>query len=557
MDDSTYIGGSGSESAVPIPVTGSFTSACALLRAAATQAPDHEAFIESGTGERLSYGEWNRQADYVARQLARLGVRKGDVVCFLLPSSIDYAVLYQAVMRLGAITSGINPRLGVRERSHILRKSSPVAVVFDPSVVDPLEMEEFCALIIDRPRIAAWRGVSVADFAEPGPFPTDGSDPDGSEFPELDESDIVAIVWTSGTTGMPKGAVFDQGCLKAMAAAAGELTAPFDRKLSPLPFAHVGYMTRPWDEIQNLVTTVISAVPWRPDETLALLERERVTLCQGVPTQYDMLFRQPSFDTFDFSSLRLVGMGAARIPPEMVREAWQRFGTPVIVRFASTESSVCSGTSLQDDVETIANTVGRPGSGIEISLRNDHGAEVPVGEVGTVWIKSRARMREYWQEPELSAETLTEDGWLLTGDLGTFDDRGVLRLVGRRTEMFIRGGYNVYPAELENVLGEHPRVARVAVVGVATPVMGEMGVAFVVPSDRRELAEQASLGHRHAVRIPGDPLFDELRAYCRSQLADYKAPDRLVLVEDLPVTSMMKVDKLALADLWQGLSSDT
>ncbi len=525
------------------------------------QAPDHEAFIEAGTGERLTYSEWDRQADAVARHLAKLGLCRGDVVCFVLPSSIDYAVLYQAVMRIGAITSGINPRLGVRERSHILRKSGPKMVVVDPAVVDRSAVEEFCALIIDRSDVAAWRGTSDLDSWQPeagvggAEFPEFPELGILTEFPELGEDDTVAIVWTSGTTGMPKGAVFDQGCLKAMAAAAGELTAPFDRKLSPLPFAHVGYMTRPWDEIQNLVTTVISAVPWKPDETLALLERERLTLCQGVPTQYDLLFRQANFDSFDFSSLRLVGMGAARIPPELVREAWERFGAPVIVRFASTESSVCSGTSLQDDVETIANTVGRPGSGIEISLRNDDGIEVPDGEVGTVWIKSRARMREYWREPELTAETLTADGWLLTGDLGTFDDRGVLRLVGRRTEMYIRGGYNVYPAELENVLGEHPKVARVAVVGVPTPVMGEMGIAFVVPADPADPSTVAGASGGQLVRMPGDPLLDDLRAFCRSQMADYKAPDRLVLVDDLPVTSMMKVDKLALADHWLRLVS--
>jgi acyl-CoA synthetase (AMP-forming)/AMP-acid ligase II len=533
---------------LPAPIVGSFTSACSLLRAAALQAPDHEAFIEAGTDERLTYSEWDRQADAVARQLARMGLCRGDVVCFVLPSSIDYAVLYQAVMRIGAITSGINPRLGVRERSHILRKSGPKMVVVDPAVVDRSAVEEFCARTIDRSVVAEWRRASGDDSLQPD------QSGGGTEFPELGEDDTVAIVWTSGTTGMPKGAVFDQGCLKAMAAAAGELTAPFDRKLSPLPFAHVGYMTRPWDEIQNLVTTVISAVPWKPDETLALLERERVTLCQGVPTQYDLLFRQANFDTFDFSSLRLVGMGAARIPPELVREAWERFGAPVIVRFASTESSVCSGTSLHDDVETIANTVGRPGLGIEISLRDGKGVEVPIGEVGTVWIKSRARMREYWREPELTAETLTADGWLLTGDLGTFDDRGVLRLVGRRTEMYIRGGYNVYPAELENVLGEHPKVARVAVVGVPTAVMGEMGIAFVVPSDPTDLADASGASGGQLVRVPGDALLDELRAFCRSQLADYKAPDRLVLVEDLPVTSMMKVDKMALAERWRQLN---
>lgn len=512
------------------PLTGSFSTAHQVLRAAAATAPDHEAFVDGGSGERITYRAWDRQADAAAVALRGQGVGVGDIVCLIMPSSIDYAVLYQAAMRLGAITSGINPRLGQRERTYILEQTAPRVTVVDDSLVDPGSLPKVSTHTVSRGDVARWRS---------------GDPIDQASLPRLGETDPVAIVWTSGTTGMPKGAMFDHGCLRAMAAAAGELTAPGDRKLSPLPFAHIGYMTRPWDEISRLVTTIICATPWKPDETLAVIQRERVTLCQGVPTQYDMLLRQPTFDTTDFSSLRLVGFGAARIPPEMVREARKRFGTPCIVRFASTESSVCTGTWLDDDDETIANTVGRPGVGVELELRDDDGNVVATGEVGTVCVRSRAQMLGYWKDPERTDEAIDANGWLLTGDLGRFDERGVLTLVGRRTEMYIRSGYNVYPAEIENLLSDHPALSRIAIVGVPTSVVGEMGVAYVVPSgDHRSLPVGS-------VQAPGSgALLDEIRAVCRGELADYKAPERLVVVEDLPVTSMMKIDKRALLARW-------
>ena len=520
---------------LPLPV-GPFRLAHDVLRAAAQLAPDREAFVDGGTGERITFAEWNRQADCVAGALQRRGVSKNDVVSLILPSSIDYAVVYQAAMRLGAITSGINPRLGARERTYILEHTRPTLTVVDEKLIDSASLSNISTHTITRDQLAAWRSGSPAETAS---------------LPNLSEDDTVAIVWTSGTTGMPKGALFDHACLKAMAAAAGELTMPGDRKLSPLPFAHIGYMTRPWDEVSNLVTTIICATPWKPDEALAVIQRERVTVCQGVPTQYDMLLRQPAFDHTDFSSLRIVGMGAARIPPEMVREATKRFGAPCIVRFASTESSVCTGTRLDDDVETIANTVGRPGQGVELELRDEDNVPVPVGQVGTVCIRSRAQMRGYWRDPERTREAIDAEGWLVTGDLGRLDERGVLSLVGRRTEMYIRGGYNVYPAEIENLLGDHRLVSRIAIVGVPTSVIGEMGVAYVVPSSTSGTSGTSGTLPNGTVQSPGSgALLDELRAVCREELADYKAPDRLVVVDELPLTSMLKIDKRALAARW-------
>ena len=344
-------------------------------------------------------------------------------------------------------------------------------------------------------------------------------------FPEIAADDVVAIVWTSGTTGVPKGAMFDHACLRAMVLGAGALSAPGDRRLSPLPFAHVGYMTRVWDELVHVITTVILPTPWRADEHLRLIEAERITVGQGVPTQWQLVLALPALATTDTSSLRITSTGAARVPAELVRAIRDAFAAPVVVRYTSTEACVSTGTRLDDPDEIIANTVGRAAPGVEMRVGR-------TGEVGEVLLRSRAAMRGYWKDPARTAEVIDADGWVHTGDLGWLDADGNLTLVGRRTEMYIRGGYNIYPAEVEAVIGEHPAVSRVAVVGLPDPVLGQIGCAVVVAL--------APLG------------LDELRAWCRERLANYKAPDRLEIVEDLPLTAMSKVDKRALVDLFGG-----
>jgi acyl-CoA synthetase (AMP-forming)/AMP-acid ligase II len=474
-----------------------------LLRRVAAIHPDVEAFIDGHV--RLTFGQWDRAADSVAGQFAEAGVTKGDVVCLVMPSSADYAICYQAAMRLGAITSGINPRLGRREMDSIFSRTSPRVTVLDPEVST----------------MSAWQLIERGALQKTG-RPADA-------FPELKADDAVAIVWTSGTTGVPKGAVYDHACLRAMVEGAGVLSAPGDRRLSPLPFAHVGYMTRVWDELVHVMTTVILPTPWRPEEHLRLIEAERITVGQGVPTQWELVLKHPALKTTDYGSLRITSTGAARVPPELVRAMRETFGAPVVVRYTSTEACISTGTRVDDPDEIIANTVGRVSDAVELRLKD------PVDRIGEVLVRSRARMRGYWKDPERTAEVLDADGWIHTGDLGRLDEVGNLTLVGRAVEMFTRGAYNVYPAEVESALGEHPAVEKVAVIGVPDPVLGSIGVAVVV-----------------ANRATQPVTLDELRAWSKERVADYKAPDRLELVEDLPLTAMGKVDKRALVTRFTG-----
>ena len=470
-----------------------------LLRKVSAEHSGRAAFVE--VDRRLTFAQWDRAADGVARFFADRGVRPGDVIALLVPSSIDYAVCYQAAMRLRAITTGINTRLGPPEIASILERTRPRVVIRDTD--------------LDAVRAAYTYDPPV-------------------DLPCVEPADAVAIVWTSGTTGTPKGAVFDHGNLRAVAVGAGAMGARYDVRLAPLPFAHVAFMSRPWEEIDNVITTVITPTPWSAVDALRLMVRERVTVGQGVPTQWRLVLDHPDFALSDLTSLRIAGTGAATVPPELVREMEQRLGCPVVIGYTSTEAAITTGTVPGDSPEVISQTVGRARVNVELEVVDDDGRTRPTGAVGRVRCRSEAVMRGYWHDPDRTAEVLGADGWLTTGDLGCFDERGYLSLVGRRSEMYIRGGYNVYPAEVERVLSEHDAVAQVAVLGVPDPVLGEIGVAFVVPA-----------GTPPDERMPA---LDDLRTFCKAALADYKAPDRLVVVDALPLTSVGKVDKRSLAE---------
>ncbi len=506
-----------------------------VLREAAQVNGHVEAYVEpagaDGRGRRaVTFAEWDRAADGVAGFLSAHGVQKGDVVCLMLPSCIDYAVCYAALLRLGAITSGINPRLGAAEVASIVERTAPVLLVTDPE-----------AAAAPAVRVPALERGEVAASAS-------GEPP--AAWPELTARDPVAVVWTSGTTGAPKGAVFDHDNLAAVARGTDVLSRPGDRRLSPLPFAHVGYMTRAWDEIAHAVTTVITPTPWRADDAVRILGEESVTVAQGVPTQWALMLASDALSTTDLGALRVAGTGAARVPASLVAEMRRRLGVPVVVRYTSTESSLGTGTTPTSSDEVVATTVGRPVRGVELAIVGDDGAPVAAGSVGRVLLRSAAAMRGYWAhgpgrgrrteeliDDEATAAVLAPDGWLRTGDFGRLTPEGNLQLSGRAHERYIRGGYNVYPAEVEDALASHPAVDRVAVTGVPDDVLGEIGVAVVVPR--------------------GDPPdLQALRAHLAATLADYKAPDALVLVPELPLTPMMKVDPGRLAALAAGAASE-
>jgi acyl-CoA synthetase (AMP-forming)/AMP-acid ligase II len=476
------------------------------MAAAAEQFGEREAYVDGA--RRLSYAGWISSAEGVAVLLAEAGTRPGDVVAMFVKSGIDYAICCAAIFRLGAIATGLNTRLGPREIDGILRQCSPaVLIADDDATLSPIGSR----VIRTSEVIAASRSGATAPM------------------PNVREHNAATIIWTSGTTGLPKGAWFDHARLRAAVKMAGPMSAPFDRRFTGTPFPHAGYMAKIWDQVAFGSTNVVGPPVWSAAEMLKLLVSERITVAGGVPTQWAKLIELPELPAADLSALRLCVTATAPAPPELVEAVVGKMRCPIIARYAMTESPSIAGTRPGDPPDVLFRTVGRAQEGVELEIVDDDGKRVGKGEVGRLRVRSDVIMRGYWGQEEQTAKVLSPDGWLITGDLGRFDGESNVILAGRVSDMYIRGGYNIYPLEVENVLHEHPAVAQAAVVGLATPVIGEIGVAFVVP-----------------VNAQAPPTASELRDWCKRHLADYKAPDRVEIVHQLPLTPIMKIDKAAL-----------
>jgi acyl-CoA synthetase (AMP-forming)/AMP-acid ligase II len=271
---------------------------------------------------------------------------------------------------------------------------------------------------------------------------------------------------------------------------------------------------------------------WRASDALRLAVEHRMTTVAGVPTQLALMLREPDFDAYDLDSVRFLVVGGGPITPGLAREARERFQAALATRYSCTEAGIGLGTAFDDPEEDAVVSVGRPHRAIELGVLDDDDRPVRVGEIGQVCLRSPAVMTGYWRDAEATAAAFTADGFVRTGDLGWVDDRGRLHLVGRTKEMYVRGGYNVFPVEVEAVLSSHPAVAAVAITPVADPVMGEIGVAVVVPRD-----------------TAAPPSLAQLRGFAAPHLAPYKLPEALRIVESLPLTVMEKVDRRALREV--------
>ena len=446
-------------------------------------------------GAPVSYVDLDRHSDEVAVGLGRRGVGLGSVVALTLPSTPAYVVAYAALTKVGAVTAGVNPRLTDAERATAL-------AVVDPDLV-----------VTSSAEVARLR---VPDEAPPG-LPDDPDRP-------------VAIVLTSGTTGRPRGAEFRVRQIAAITAAdVGDTWGGGGPMLASTQFAHIGFMTKlAW--YLRLGATQLLLDRWRASDVLDQIEAHRVPSVGGVAPQIALLLQEPDFDRRDLSCVQTIIVGAAPSPPALVHEARERFGAAYSIRYSSTESGgVGTGTAFDAPNSEALYTVGRPRPPVELSVRGEDGHAVPDGDVGEVCLRSPCVMAGYWGDPEATALAL-RDGWLHSGDLGALDEAGCLVLAGRAKEMFIRGGYNVYPLEVEAVLSEHPAVAEIAIVPRPDEIMSEIGVAVVVPRDPT-----------------APPTLNDLRSFAEDRLSAHKLPEAVRLVDALPLTAMQKLDRRSLA----------
>ena len=489
-----------------------------IARRAAVEFADTEAFVTEH-GWSITYAELDRAADEAATGLFERGIRPGSVVALATPSNVDFVVLYLAGARIGAVTAGLNPKFTGAELRACIDVLEADLVIASPPLAEAMGPIDFPIAVVeagDRASTVAAR-FRVRDAAAVPDLPADPERP-------------VCICFTSGSTGQPRGGWYANRQLQAIADLdTGGAWGGGGHGISAVQMAHVGFMTKlPWMIATGRTTHLLER--WRARPILDLITRYRMPAVTGVAPQIALLLNLPDIEDHDFDHVKAIVVGGAASPPALVEEARRVFGAPYSIRYSSTESGgIGIGTALDADDDEALHSIGRPRPGVEVDIRDEDGKPLPDGEVGELWLTSPAVMSGYWNDPAGTAETLV-DGWLRTGDLVTRDSNGVFRLRGRVKEMFIRGGYNIYPMEVEGVLLDHPRVAEIAVVPRPDDVMGEIGVAVVVPTDPA-----------------APPTLDDLRTFGKASLAHHKLPEAIRIADELPRNASDKVDRRALA----------
>ena len=468
-------------------------------------------------GWALSYAELDRVSDAVATGLQARGIGAGDVVALLLPASPDYVVAYVAAAKAGAATAGINPRLPPAQRETVLAACDPSLVIGTADLLDAA-----CGPVQE---------VDLGDDAQTCLAPLQGAQPPAPVA--RDDSRPLAIVFTSGTTGTPRGAVFSDRHLAAIDVldTGGTRTDRTGPMLVSTELVHVGVMTKLRWYLRTGATLHLLR-RWRAGDALRVISEQGVASIGAIAPQIALMLRQPDFEGFDLSAVQTIVAGGAPSPPALVEQARRRFGASYSIRYSSTESGgVGTGTAFDAPDSEALHTVGRPRPGVAVRVTRDDATPCATGETGTVWLRSPAVMAGYFGDSAATDEVLV-DGWLRTGDLGHLGEDGCLRLAGRAGDVFIRGGYNVHPETVEAVLADHPGVSRVAIVPRAHEVLGEVGEALVVPVDPAR-----------------PPTLDDLRRHGEHRLAHHELPEALRLLDDLPLTSMHKLDRRALRAL--------
>jgi HIP---CoA ligase len=493
---------------------------------------------------QLSYADLYEAARSFGAALVASGVGPGERVGIWAPNGAEWVVAALGTWEAGGVVVPVNTRFKGPEAADVLLRSGARALV---TVTDFLGTDYVAMLeatgveLPDLRTVVVARGPTPAGARSWEAFLGGATGADRAEVERrssgLGPDDPSDILFTSGTTGAPKGVVQTHGRTLCVATDWVAMTglAAGDRYLMINPYFHMFGLKAGILASVAAGATMLPEAVFDADRVLHRVAATRVTVLPGPPTLYQSLLDHPGRATHDLSSLRVAVTGAADIPVELVRRVREELPfSLVITGYGLTEAGTASATSPSDDAETVATTVGRPRPGFELRTVDTEGRDTPPGQPGEILLRGGSVMSHYLDDPEATTQAFTGDGWLRTGDLGTLDRAGLLRIVGRSKDMFIVGGFNVYPAEVENYLLEHPAVRQVAVVGVPDERLGEVGVAFVVAA-------------------PGTSATGpELVEWSRRRMANYKAPRVVELVHELPLTATGKVEKAALRRLATG-----
>ena len=456
-------------------------------------------------GQELTYGQLERGSGQAAAMLREAGVGAGDRVALMMPNVLAFPLLFYGALAAGAVVVPMNPLLKGREVAHYLGDSGASVILAWGQAAD------------EAAKGAADGGVPVIRVTEPGAQAVLGSRPPLEDWAERADDDDAVILYTSGTTGVPKGAELTHANLLRNAEVTATTllaTGPGDVVMGCLPLFHSFGLTCGLNAAV-LGGACLALLPrFDPGAALEMISREKVTIFEGVPTMYAALLHHPDAGRTDASSLRVCVSGGAALPLEILRGFEDTFGCPILEGYGLSETSPVASFNHPDRPRK-PGSIGTPVAGVQMRVVDDAGAEVPPGQVGEVVIRGHNVMKGYWGNPDATAAAIP-DGWFRTGDLARMDEDGYFFIVDRKKELIIRGGYNVYPREVEEALYEHPSVAAVAVIGIPHESLGEeVGAAVALKPG--------------ASTTPG-----ELQEFARDRVAAYKYPRQVWLVEELP-----------------------
>lgn len=506
------------------------TTLAELLQGGAQAAPDRVALVEGiadrDARRRWTYRDLAEQSDRIARVLLA-GFQPGERIAICSPNCPEWVLLQLGASLAGIILVPMNPAFRRAEIEHVLKSAGAAGLFF----ADRYRDVDLGAIARDlATRLPDLRAiVSLSDWDA-----FFSAAPSDAPLPDVAPDDILQIQFTSGTTGFPKGACLThRGVITSSMYSARAGRFPEGGVwINAMPMFHIGGVAT---EIGTFALhgTYVLMPGFDAGLMLELFESERGMTTLVVPTMLHGLLEHPDIDRRDTSSLRVVACGASAVPPPLIRRARQIFQCDFTIPFGQTELSGIFCQALpSDSIEHQCETVGRPLPQVEVKIADPlTGAVRATGEIGEIWVRGYQAMTGFFGLPDETARTITGDGWLKMGDLATMDDRGYLRITGRLKDMIIRGGVNLYPAEIESVLVNHPDVAQVSVVGVADERWGEVVAAVIVPttSDLR-------------------PNPDALDAHCREHLAAHKAPSLWYFVDSFPLNATGKIQKFVLQD---------
>jgi len=486
------------------------------LVATATRSPSVVAIKLDDT--EVSFGALEVLSQKVATILRELGIQRGDRVALVMPNIPQMAFVYYGVLRAGAVVVPLNPLLKGREVAYHLSNSGAKLVFAWEGISAEAEAGAETSgaetgspvTVVTVDSGAFMQRVSAAE-------PTPG-------VVELDGEDTAVVLYTSGTTGRPKGATLSHANLARNTEVSRDLmgTAEGEVLFGGLPFFHIFGQTCALNAAVLTGATVTLLPRFEPGKALEIIARDGVTIFEGVPTMYVAMLRHPSVSRTDLSSVRVAVSGGSALPVEVLYEFERVFKADLLEGYGLSETSPIVSFNRVGALRK-PGSIGTPIDGVEVRMLDPEGTEVPQGEVGELSVRGHCVMKGYWENPDATAAAIP-DGWFRTGDLARVDEDGLLFIVDRKKDVILRGGYNVYPREVEEVLYEHPAVAEAAVIGVPDDLHGEEIVAVIGVKAEHAPADDAAR----------EALATEISEFTKERLAAYKYPRRVVFVDTLP-----------------------